>query len=142
MFLVVISVQFHCTKERETSRIKANQKSELIDKNTSCWEQILGAIWHSINKIPRPLKKAKQTKSKQVTSLQIFCCCCFDRLANTNCFIMLFKARGGLNAIIKSSICQNLIFSAILLNTFSMAIEHHGQVSPKLIFYSSSGNQI
>ena len=130
MFLVVISVQFHCTKERETSRIKANQKSKSLDEKSSCWEQILGAVWHSVKKIPTPLNRTKQTKSKHVTSLQIFCCCCFDRIADTSCFITLFKAREGLKTIIKSSICQNLIFAAILLNTFFMAIEHHGQVRP------------
>ena len=65
---------------------------------------------------------------------KILCCCCFDCFSQSRCYLLIVKFRRKLREFVESWVFQRAILSAILINTLSMGVEHHEQVS--LFFYS------
>ena len=104
--LVIISAQFSVTKKRETERMLAEQQRLSLSspnittepQQGSCWTVMISAIAAKVN----------QSRSESRCS-------------------PLTKFRMLIGNLVASPHFDRLILVAIIINTCSMAIEHHGQ---------------
>ena len=146
LFLVVIAMKFEGTKANLKKEFLRKQKTleqqcasnnQLIDMTavkTSAWEKILQTcgklIFKILYKIYKPAKSDNFAKNPNTfnTSLKMCCFCCFERISSYQVFKSVFDFRENIKEFIESKYFQLALLCAILLNTLSMAIEHHNQV--------------
>lgn len=69
----------------------------------------------------------KAKTARDTTTLKLLCCCCFKQISQTRLFIFIFDSRDRLHKFVIGNIFPQIIFLAILVNSFLMAIEHHEQ---------------
>ena len=134
LFVVVISVQFGETKQRETDRIKLERRlltrnhstcaSFSSESSNSCWKETLKYV---VSRLEKTVVKLGgiffvNTKSSRPTN-----CCRCSRVSTF---------RQEVKSFIETKLFENTIFAAIFINSIFMGIEHHEQVNSK--FYKSS----
>lgn len=151
MVLVVISVQFSETKERE-SRLMANENrvnnpsspsSVSIVGKKNMWEELLLAIGRAFKSIVKKIFCIKIggnnhkryrgwefSSSRETTSLQVLFCCCYNSLNSSKAFKLAFEVRDKVRELVESQKFQNFILGSIVVNSAFMAFEHHNQVIP------------
>jgi hypothetical protein len=84
-------------------------------------------------------KRSKRSKHKRPVSnhcfcLSCFCCCfkwlpCYKQFESSRMHELLLKGQKRLQVFVESKFFQRGILFAILINTLSMGVEHHEQVS-------------
>ena len=155
MILVVISVQFGETKNREMKAMSLEQakeaahskKNHQVQSQIGCWEGILQALGQlifesAIKLFPSLKSKPKEgdeeeddlqvmaaTSVRHTTVLKLLCCCCFKGLSKTQLFKFVFNVRDKFREFAESKYFQQSILAAILFNSVFMGIEHHDQVN-------------
>lgn len=123
--------------KRFTKDINLNSKNEksfiTIDRimNPSSGEEINNFIASKQNENLNPDICSSKNR-KDIKSLKCPSCC--ESLLNSKCFKMISRKRVILTKFVDGKF-QSVILGAILINTLSMAIEHHEQVMIKLIIY-------
>ncbi len=148
MVLVVISVQFGETKNREVALM--DQERQLHTKSTdsfqsilstNVWEEILLFIGHGFKMavekvfgiiVPGRNRRQKRTfwedeSARDTTMLHVLCCCCYSSISESAAFNCFFRLREKAKMIIITQSFQNFILGAIVVNSFFMAIEYHNQ---------------
>lgn len=152
MVLVVISVQFSETKEREI-QLMIDEKNKLrrgsqtssitLNEKTNSWESILLIIGELVQKVYYKIfkKNVKRKRShkrdktaRDTTSLRILCLCCFKSISKRTCFKKFFDLRDKISFFCMSECFQNMILVSIVINSIFMGIEHYDQV-----IYTSKG---
>ena len=124
-------------RKQKTLEQQCVSNIQLIDMDavkTSAWERILQTcgkfIFKFLYKIYKPAKSDNFAKDQNTyeTSLKMCCFCCFERISSYRVFKSVFDFRENIKVLIESRYFQFALLCAILLNTLSMAIEHHNQV--------------
>jgi len=111
------------------SRRESYDSTESRQNQPGCWEEILRMTGQFILNASRLLFKRPRLKlpSKRsqsslndpidTTSLQVFCCCCFNYVSKTRVFKILFKARSKIRIAVDSKTFQvKNILSKIFIN--------------------------
>jgi len=156
MVLVIFSVQFGETKKREAGLIKQERRmarlaSSSITINSSiksqtklnAWNSLLLAIGYLILNMRdvlvktctnRPVKRRREQSYNltsdsaiKTTFFHVLCCCCFKKLSKLRGFQAYFQLRDKCRSFVEGHYFSRFILGAILINSFFMALEHHGQ---------------
>jgi hypothetical protein len=111
-------------ERRVASLSRQESYDSLADKQaeSGCWEEILkmaGRLLLATSRLlfSRPRRgtpKSRRSQSslddpRETTSLKVFCCCCFQLVADTRAFKVLFSARDRVRAAVDSKLFQVII---------------------------------
>ncbi|CAF3768856.1 unnamed protein product, partial [Rotaria sp. Silwood1] len=95
------------------------ERQEQIERNDICDCYYQDEI---VNTFENSQEEEEREKSKFRQKSEICCCCC------CSCFTIIKKL---ISRFVASKYFDRIIFSAIIMNTFSMSVEYHGQ--PQLL---------